>query len=438
MIDTNKVGQIAYLDKYPELPNGNNVLSLRINGQPVDFTDATKYYKVSTVNYLAAGSCNFNDGGVSLWPLNQIVHDTQYYVRDAVIDYVSAQTAPISPAIEGRLRFFSPPSTVDMDAKITQTPAPGLVTTGSDIDVNVKAINIGAPTDAFFYVPISPNVTYVPDSVYGGAYPVTASAAAGLAARYGKTGLAAPEGVAAGTVVGVAYEAPGLPYGGKADFGFHVQVTASDGKVDHFVMISTDGKLFKTVQANSISLAVQAMDTFPVMTDTYIQSAAPTTNYGTASFLHTRVDAAGNDILRSLLAFDVSTVKPEYLVEKAMLSVYLDSFSGGAVDGDLQAHEVTTAWAENTATWKAPWVKPGGDFAATAVASAAVAKSMVGQWITIDVTPLVTKWAGDPASNHGLMLRLRKVSSISGYRFISSENWVPAHAPKLEVTYRKP
>ena len=57
----------------------------------MDFSDATKYYKVSTVNYLAAGSCNFNDGGVSLWPLNQIVHDTQYYVRDAVIDYITAK-----------------------------------------------------------------------------------------------------------------------------------------------------------------------------------------------------------------------------------------------------------------------------------------------------------------------------------------------------------
>jgi hypothetical protein len=56
------------------------------------------------VNYLAMGSCNFNDGGVSLWPLNQIVHDTQFYVRDAVIDYTTA-AGTISPAIEGRLMF---------------------------------------------------------------------------------------------------------------------------------------------------------------------------------------------------------------------------------------------------------------------------------------------------------------------------------------------
>jgi len=105
MIDTDKNNVIKYRDQYPMLPNGNNVVSLTIAGTPVDFSDATKFYNVSTVNYLAAGSCNFNDKGISLWPLNQIVADTQLYVRDAVIAYVKAQTAPIAPAIEGRLQF---------------------------------------------------------------------------------------------------------------------------------------------------------------------------------------------------------------------------------------------------------------------------------------------------------------------------------------------
>jgi hypothetical protein len=80
------------------------VVSLVVDGTPVDLTDAATYYNVSTVNYLAAGSCNFNDGGVSLWPLDQIVHDTQYYVRDAVIYYIEDQ-GTVSPAIEGRLVF---------------------------------------------------------------------------------------------------------------------------------------------------------------------------------------------------------------------------------------------------------------------------------------------------------------------------------------------
>jgi hypothetical protein len=72
----------------------------------VDFSDAASYYKVSTVNYLAAGSCNFNDGGVTLWPLDQIVADTQYYVRDAVIDYITFK-GTVSPVIEGRLQFIT-------------------------------------------------------------------------------------------------------------------------------------------------------------------------------------------------------------------------------------------------------------------------------------------------------------------------------------------
>jgi hypothetical protein len=88
------------------LPNGNNVMHLVVNNKPVDFNDWLTYYNVSTVNYLAAGSCNFNNNGVSLWPLSQIVHDTQYYVRDAVIDYIKYKSL-VSPAIEGRLVFYT-------------------------------------------------------------------------------------------------------------------------------------------------------------------------------------------------------------------------------------------------------------------------------------------------------------------------------------------
>jgi 2',3'-cyclic-nucleotide 2'-phosphodiesterase (5'-nucleotidase family) len=104
MLDTNAGNVITYKDTSPALPDGSNVVSLKIGNNFVDFTDASKYYNVSTVNYLAAGSCNFNDAGVTLWPLSQIVADTQFYVRDAVIDYVK-NLGMLSPAMEGRLKF---------------------------------------------------------------------------------------------------------------------------------------------------------------------------------------------------------------------------------------------------------------------------------------------------------------------------------------------
>ncbi len=110
MLATDAGNVIAYDEKSVSLPgdtppDGDNVVSLTIGGVPVDFTDAGTYYNVSSVNYLAAGSCNFNNAGETIWPLDQIVADTQFYVRDSVIDYVSAQVGPIAPAIEGRLVF---------------------------------------------------------------------------------------------------------------------------------------------------------------------------------------------------------------------------------------------------------------------------------------------------------------------------------------------
>jgi len=109
MLDINADNNIEYWDLNPNLPDGNNVTALSIDGVNVDFTDADTYYRVSTVNYLAAGACNFSDAGKTLWPLDQIVADTQYYVRDAVIEYVTEVTSttgePIHPTIEGRLIF---------------------------------------------------------------------------------------------------------------------------------------------------------------------------------------------------------------------------------------------------------------------------------------------------------------------------------------------
>jgi 2',3'-cyclic-nucleotide 2'-phosphodiesterase (5'-nucleotidase family) len=138
MLDTNFGNQIKYNDLYPALPNGNNVVALTINGVDVDFANATEYYKVSTVNYLAAGSCNFNNGGVSLWPLDQIVKDTQYYVRDSVIDYVTAM-GTVSPAIEGRLNFI--------------------------YDLSAPAITIVAPTATSYLHPDSLPLDFIAEDV---------------------------------------------------------------------------------------------------------------------------------------------------------------------------------------------------------------------------------------------------------------------------------
>jgi hypothetical protein len=128
MIDINAGGQITYLDLYnePYNPAKEYVVSLVYDGHQVNFSDAHTYYNVSTVNYLAAGSCNFNDGGVSLWPLDQIVHDTQFYVRDAVINYAT-HMGTISPMVEGRLQFVKDATIASMITDLNAFYADGQI-----------------------------------------------------------------------------------------------------------------------------------------------------------------------------------------------------------------------------------------------------------------------------------------------------------------------
>jgi 2',3'-cyclic-nucleotide 2'-phosphodiesterase (5'-nucleotidase family) len=107
MLTTDAGNVITYTGDLSTEPDGNNVVSLTLDGTPVDLADAGTYYNVSSVNYLAAGSCNFNNAGETIWPLDQIVADTQFYVRDSVIDYITAM-GTISPAVEGRLVLPTP------------------------------------------------------------------------------------------------------------------------------------------------------------------------------------------------------------------------------------------------------------------------------------------------------------------------------------------
>jgi 2',3'-cyclic-nucleotide 2'-phosphodiesterase (5'-nucleotidase family) len=106
MLDINAGGIITYTNYDPNVYTTTvpHVGGLSFGSTSVDFLDATTYYTVSTVNYIAAGSCNFNNGGVTIWPLGQIVADTQNYVRDVVIEYIPTLTQPIGPVVENRIR----------------------------------------------------------------------------------------------------------------------------------------------------------------------------------------------------------------------------------------------------------------------------------------------------------------------------------------------
>ena len=64
MLTTDAGNVITYAGDLATEPDGNNVVSFELEGVTVDFTDDVTTYLISTVNYVAAGSCNFNNDGV--------------------------------------------------------------------------------------------------------------------------------------------------------------------------------------------------------------------------------------------------------------------------------------------------------------------------------------------------------------------------------------
>jgi 5'-nucleotidase len=162
MLDIDAGGKITYRESYP---NGDNVLSLEVNGQSVDFLSATTYYTVSTVNYLAAGSCNFSDDGETLWPLDQIVADTQFYVRDSVIDYISA-TGTIAPMIEGRLVFETAPNLSTSRKSVVDADGDGVAEAGEVLTYTIVITNIGTEGAGIILTDtLPPGLTYVTDTL---------------------------------------------------------------------------------------------------------------------------------------------------------------------------------------------------------------------------------------------------------------------------------
>ncbi|MCX6030197.1 MAG: S8 family serine peptidase [Chloroflexi bacterium] len=174
--------------------------------------------------------------------------------------------------------------------------------------------------------------------------------------------------------------------------------------------------------------------TFAAAADTYLAAGQPTTNFGNWAFLYTGAD----DIVRSVVQFNLGSINVLYPVDKATLSLYVDAFSGGGTGADLKVYGLNKAWAENTATWWTPWVVAGGDFAATATATTPISSASVGQWVQFDVTPLAQQWVANPAANYGALLRVQNPISYTVFRMGSREYWLTDKTPKIEVQYRTP
>lgn len=127
--------------------------------------------------------------------------------------------------------------------------------------------------------------------------------------------------------------------------------------------------------------------------DTYLNSAAVDTNYGTATSVRVGsfvVPTSGS--YRTLAGFDLAPLPADAVIVTATLELYQISGSGFTV----KAQALTSAWAETTVTWSN---QP------TYTTQNETVGALGGDgWMRWDLTPLVQKWHAGTQANHGVRL----------------------------------
>jgi spore coat protein A len=165
-------------------------------------------------------------------------------------------------------------------------------------------------------------------------------------------------------------------------------------------------------------------------------------------------------IRRGTVAFDLSAVPTGAVLTDAVLTLY--NAEAGTNSATVNVHKAAADWGEGTsvatgtedagapsttgdATWVhrfypgTAWTTTGGDFVATASASASVTAAGEVTWTSPSLIADVQGWVNNPATNFGWVVRGKETGPGNALkRFESRESADLLHRPKLMVTYQAP
>jgi hypothetical protein len=161
------------------------------------------------------------------------------------------------------------------------------------------------------------------------------------------------------------------------------------------------------------------------------------------------VGSWGGYNIRSLLRFELGDVPKQIPVRNITtceLRLYMQRQYGFSNDnlynqGELtiEAHRMYHGWMGHKATWFTPngedaW--EGGNFG-PAVGSVVVGDADErGNWISIDITPLVLDWIASPSNNRGLMLTAHDEQTSQAIKeFASLNTWDKTRVPRIVINY---
>jgi hypothetical protein len=176
--------------------------------------------------------------------------------------------------------------------------------------------------------------------------------------------------------------------------------------------------------------------------DTYLNAAAPTTNYGEDATVWVDGDrdggTAGNQPSHALIRFDfifdnAAGIPDGAMIDSAKLILRTSELTDSQSPNSFLLHRVLKGWQEPTATWDSQTDGIATDGAdAILGANDTIVPSMLNGFVEFDVTESLYAWlAGAPNNGWALV-----PTGANGWRWDTSEALDLLDRPRLDVSYR--
>lgn len=143
---------------------------------------------------------------------------------------------------------------------------------------------------------------------------------------------------------------------------------------------------------------------------------------------------------RVLIRFDLRQLPAEITLKRAVFRIHLETFTNEdlpePLPATISAFRILRPWQHDTATFNSPWSQPGLDPGVDFDIQPLGSQSILGtDWVSIDVTDLVSEWLADPEANWGMVVMITEAPQGAHYWVDTADYPLSNRQPGLDVTY---
>lgn len=173
----------------------------------------------------------------------------------------------------------------------------------------------------------------------------------------------------------------------------------------------------------------------PPVADSFIDQFSPTANNGGSTQIQEYPWTPANT-RRGLIKFDFSSIPMNATIVSAQL--FLKEATTYGSTRTVALHRITASWTEAGVTWNvrdgsSAWNSTGGDFQATATATASAVWTGTLDWDVWNVLPDVQAFVNGTQVNEGWLIKDNSEDASQAYWFFAARE--SADDPYLEVVY---